>query len=99
MLYVAAAAIRNERWRFSYGRKATPARIADFPLPHDEEHIKRIEEYLERAARVEDQMIEDAEDALDSQTARLRLAELQNGKVKLISGSELDARLSALSSD
>ncbi|MDF0523220.1 N-6 DNA methylase [Bradyrhizobium yuanmingense] len=99
MLYVAAAAIRNERWRFSYGRKATPARIADFPLPHDKEQIKRIEGYLERAARVENQMLEDAEDALDNNTARTRLGELQKGSTKLISGSELSARLSALSED
>lgn len=99
MLYVAAAAIRNERWRFSYGRKATPARIADFPLPHDAIHIQRIEDYLARAARVEDQMLEDAEDALDSTTARARLAELANGTIKLVSGAALATRLAALSDD
>ena len=96
---VAAAAIRNERWRFSYGRKATPARIADFPLPHDAIHIQRIEDYLARAARVEDQMLEDAEDALDSTTARARLAELANGTIKLVSGAALATRLAALSDD
>lgn len=32
-LYVAAAVVRLERWRFSYGRKATPDRIAGFKLP------------------------------------------------------------------
>lgn len=32
MLFVAAAIIRLERWRFSYGRKLTPARISGFRL-------------------------------------------------------------------
>jgi type I restriction enzyme M protein len=99
MLYIAAAAIRNERWRFSYGRKATPARIADFPLPHTEEFLQRVTDYLERATRVEDQMLADAEDALDSQIARERLAEIDSGKVKLVTGAVLDARLAALMDD
>lgn len=99
MLYVAAAAIRNERWRFSYGRKATPARIADFPLPHTDELLERIDEYLSRAARVEDQFLEDAEDALDGHIARARLAEISSGETKTISGAELEARLAALKAD
>lgn len=32
---ITAAVIRAERWRFSYGRKLTPARIASFSLPSD----------------------------------------------------------------
>lgn len=32
-LYVAAAVVRLERWRFNYGRKITPERIARFKLP------------------------------------------------------------------
>lgn len=99
LMYVAAAAIRNERWRFSYGRKATPDRIGDFPVPHTQELLARVEEYLARAARVEDRMIEDAEDALDSHIARVRLAEVQSGSIRLVSGAELDARLAALMED
>lgn len=99
LLYVAAAAIRNEKWRFSYGRKATPGRIADFPLPHNDALLGRIDEYLERAARVEDQMLADAEDALDSRAALARLAGLQAGGVKLVSGAELDAQLATLMMD
>lgn len=30
--FIAAAIIRIERWRFSYGRKLTPARICEFPM-------------------------------------------------------------------
>lgn len=96
MLYVAAAAIRNERWRFSYGRKATPERIAYFPLPHTDELLDRIDDYLERAARVEDQMLEDAADALDSHLARTRIAEIEAKTARLVTGAELDGRLAAL---
>ncbi len=31
-LFIAAAIIRLERWRFSYGRKLTPSRICEFPM-------------------------------------------------------------------
>lgn len=99
MLYIAAAAIREERWRFSYGRKATPARIAHFPLPHSEELIGRVNAYLERAANVEDQMLTDAEDALDGQLARGLLEDIRSGAMELVSGAALDARLSALMDD
>lgn len=99
LLYVAAAVIRSERWRFSYGRKATPSRIADFPIPHTKALLDRIEDYLERAARVEDQMLENAEDALDSQVARTRLSQLASGEIKAVSGAELEARLAALDVD
>ena len=79
MLYVAASVIRSESWRFSYGRKATPERVGYFPLPHTSELLDRIDSYLVRAARVEDLMLEDAEDALDSHIARTRLGEIQAG--------------------
>ena len=32
--FICAAVIRAERWRFTYGRKLTPARICDFKMPH-----------------------------------------------------------------
>ncbi len=99
MLYVAAAAVRNERWRFSYGRKATPDRIAPFPLPHTEALLDRIHDYLHRAAVVEDQILDDTEDALDTQIARERLANVENGNDAVISGDALDTRLSALMGD
>ena len=35
-LVLAAATLHAERWRFNYGRKLTPTRIADFALPHSE---------------------------------------------------------------
>ncbi len=35
LLFIAAATIRLERWRFSYGRKLTPSRISGFRLLRD----------------------------------------------------------------
>lgn len=34
-LIIAAATVRLEKWRFNYGRKLTPGRIAEFPLVID----------------------------------------------------------------
>lgn len=99
MLYVAAAVIRSESWRFSYGRKATPERVAYFPLPHTPELLDRVDDYLARAAQVEDIMLENAEDALDSHVARKRLAAMQSGAVKLVTGADLDKRLAAMMDD
>lgn len=99
MLYVAAAVIRSESWRFSYGRKATPERVSYFPLPHTTELLDRIDDYLVRAAQAEDLMLENAEDALDSHIARTRIAELQSGTVKLVTGADLDKRLAAMMDD
>ena len=45
---------------------------------------------------VEMLLAELAEDALDSQTARTRIAELESGKAKAVSGAELEARLAAM---
>ena len=99
LLYVASAVIRSERWRFSYGRKATPSRVADFPIPHTEALLARIDDYLQRAAQVEDLLLANAEDALDSHVARARLGQLASGQIKALSGADLEARLAALDAD
>jgi len=62
LLYVAAAVIRNEKWRFSYGRKATPARIAKFPLNPAAELVERINGYLKNTQRIERQILEHAKE-------------------------------------
>lgn len=99
LLYVAAAVVRNEAWRFSYGRKATPDRIAYFPLPSSAPLLRRIDEYLARADRVERIMLEDAEDALDSRVAETRLKAVDNNEDRVVSGEELAARLAALEAE
>lgn len=99
LLYVAAAVVRNERWRFSYGRKATPDRIVDFPIPRSDAMIERINDYIGRAGRVEQAILDDAEDALDSRVARDRLLDIADGSVSVVRGDDLEARLSALEAE
>jgi predicted RNA methylase len=99
VLYIAAAVVRNEAWRFSYGRKATPDRIADFPVPVSEAMVAKVNDYLARAAQVEATILENAEDALDSRIAHDRLQEVKTGYIQLVRGDDLDARLSALDAE
>ena len=73
MLYIAAAVIRDEKWRFSYGRKATPSRIANFPLPTSAALIARVGKYLDQAEQVERAILKNAEDVLDAQIAKQAL--------------------------
>lgn len=54
MLYVAAAIIRREKWRFNHGAKMTPQRIANFPLQASEGTLLAINRQLKQAAKIED---------------------------------------------
>ena len=96
LLYVAAAVVRSEAWRFSYGRKATPDRVASFPLPVGDDLVSRVRIYLDRASQVEHLALEHAEDALDEQIARARLENIRTGKTKLVGGNALAKRLAEL---
>lgn len=51
-LYVAAATLRHEKWRFDYGRKMTPERIAGFPLRMDPGLLSWVREQWERAQQL-----------------------------------------------
>lgn len=57
-LYVAAAVVRLERWRFSYGRKATPERISTFKLPINDNLIDWIREKRAAASRLSSMIID-----------------------------------------
>lgn len=93
LLYIAAAVIRKERWRFNYGAKITPERIISFPLPVSAELMDAIRDELKGAANVEKAALESAEDVLDARTARSRLAEIKRSPQKRITGSALEKRL------
>jgi len=56
-LYVAAATLRHERWRFNYGRKMTPTRIANFPLRLDDALLKWVRERWNQADEVARQSV------------------------------------------
>jgi len=56
-LYIAAAVVRLERWRFNYGRKATPKRIAGFKLPITDELINWIRARRSETERLSNSII------------------------------------------
>ena len=56
-LYVAAATLHHERWRFDYGRKMTPKRVAGFRLRLDVELLAWVREQLELAMSLERQAL------------------------------------------
>lgn len=51
-LFIAAALIRLERWRFSYGRKLTPSRICMFRMSRMPELEQWVDEQLERWKKI-----------------------------------------------
>ena len=53
-LVIAAAVLRLERWRFTYGRKLTPSRIVNIPLPLNRDLDHWITERLEAMRSVID---------------------------------------------
>ena len=63
-LLIASAALHAERWRFTYGRKLTPQRIAEFKLPQDpdleawvQKRITSIKEVIVQSLRMYDSSI------------------------------------------
>lgn len=101
MLYVAAATLRREAWRFDYGRKMTPRRIAVFPLQADKALLDWLREQNEHAETIEDQAlantdVEIAEDQRDADIAERRLMELESNQLSLVTGIELEGRLGRL---
>lgn len=98
LLYVAAAVIRRERWRFNYGSKLTPDRIAHFPMPTGKDLAVIIRRELERAGEIEALVLSAAEEANDERVARMRLAEIERDPTKLIRGKALEDVLDRLES-
>jgi hypothetical protein len=90
-MYVAAAVIRNEAWRFNYGRKITPERIADFPLPLSGEAVSRVSGHVAAAKRIGQVALEIAEDEHDARIARQRAIEIEQADV--VEGDALRLRL------
>lgn len=57
-LYIAAAVARLESWRFSYGRKITPARIARFKLPLSDTLLDWVKRRRKETAKVSREVVE-----------------------------------------
>ncbi len=93
LLYVAAAVIRQERWRFNYGRKITPERIAGYPIPNTKSILARVREHIAEGLRIERVALEIAEDTFDSEVAAERLREIEVAPNSVLNGQELDEKL------
>ena len=61
LLYIAAATLRHEAWRFDYGRKMTPKRIAEFVLPTDGALLEWVERENAKAEDIEGMALDAAE--------------------------------------
>jgi hypothetical protein len=92
LLYIAASVVRQERWRFNYGRKITPARIAEYPMPVAESILARVRTHIEEGRELETIALQRAEDNLDSSVARKRLKDAD----KVVQGHVLSERLARL---
>lgn len=97
-LVIAAAVIRLERWRFTYGRKLTPSRICDFRLPKNRQLEKWITARLAEMQVVIDTALRIymGEDEIDAEIARRRVAEIEADPSSLVRGDRLAAQLDAL---
>lgn len=59
-LFYVAAIIRNERWRFNYGRKITPSRLKKMPIDLSKMDLQKIQKYrnnLIKKARESSQLV------------------------------------------
>ena len=95
-MYIAAAAIRSERWRFNYGMKVTPDRISPYPLLVDEARLLWVRQCLEQASSVELAALEAANDEIDANIAQMRLEQVQRFPETVVRGPALRERLEAL---
>jgi len=105
-LVVSAAVLRLERWRFTYGRKLTPSRIAEFPLPQSESLRERIAGRINSMQNVIEsalalyadyaEQLYSAEDKIDADIARARIREINVDPAQLVTGSRLAERLSEI---
>lgn len=100
-LILAASAIRSERWRYNYGRKITPSRIASAKLGHSTELKTYASSLWRKLARVIEASLKPygesaLEDKRDADIARKRLWEIKESPDDLVQGKELRDRLARL---
>ena len=104
MMYLAAATLRREAWRFDYGRKMTPKRVAGFPLKATPSLLEWINVENKKSEAIEMRAINDVlvdvedqvQDVMDSVLAKKLLSAEQSGKLAFVSGAALETRLGKL---
>ena len=99
-LVLAAATLHSEKWRFTYGQKLTPPRIAGFQLASATEWQEWITEKLLSMQGVIDASLEpyeeEAKDKQDLEIARKRLLKIDGAPSRLVRGKRLHDRLARL---
>lgn len=94
-LILAASAIRLERWRYNYGRKITPQRLANVKLSHSTELLRYTDHLYRKFRGVISASLApyETEDEFDVRIAQERIAELEASPDATVRGDVLKARL------
>ncbi len=97
-LILAASAIRLERWRYNYGRKITPLRLANVKLTHSGDLLRYTEALWAKFETVISASLTpyETEDEYDIRIAIQRIAEWETSPTSVIRGKSLDDRLLSL---
>jgi predicted RNA methylase len=101
-LLLAASAIRLQVWRYNYGRKITPARLAtSVKLTHSAALQAYAADLFKRFQKVIMASLEpyQTEDEFDAAVAQRRLDEIEANPTKLLRGDELARRLANLEAE
>ncbi len=95
-LLLAASCIRLEKWRYNYGRKITPKRVATVKLRQSPKLVSDLANLYAQFQKVILASLApyQTEDEYDAEIAQVRLAEVDNGRV--VSGKKLEKMLAAL---
>lgn len=99
-LILAASAIRLEKWRYNYGRKITPSRLASVKLSYSHALSATTAELYNKFKRVISASLapyqEEPEEQYDIDVARKRIEEIAQGSTLLVAGKALKKRLADL---
>jgi type I restriction enzyme M protein len=99
-LVLASASLRSEKWRFTYGRKLTPSRIAAFQIPQSKQLEAWVDDKLDDIQGVIAASLApyESDDERDLEIGRNRLAEIKQSPARLVTGEELRKRLASIES-
>jgi hypothetical protein len=97
-LILAASAIRSEKWRYNYGRKITPKRLASVKLSQSASLRKYTSDLYDKFKEVIAASLKpyETEEDIDARIARARIRQIAADPTLLISGTALDDELNEL---
>ena len=98
-LLLAAACLQGEKWRFTYGRKLTPSRIADFEMPSlGKPFVAWLDEKLQATGEVVSASLKpyQTEDERDAEISQRRLDEIESFPERVVRGAALAEQLRSI---